>query len=143
MLRQRTEEEYEASSGGGERYLFALGQYEFRDTIGDEDGLHHFIREAPGDGADPRHYEVDRDTMYEFMARYLAGAYELEEYDLEQSPSHMSLLDVLEIATARARAGESEFSWEAFDQVETEVLGDEADDEDEGGAEDHPEGHAR
>lgn len=130
MLRLRTEEEYEATASGGIRHLFTLGQYDFQDTMDDDDLLHHFIREQPGEGEESRSYEVDRETMYEFMARYLAGLYELEEYDLDQSPSHLSLLDVLEIATARSRAGESEFSWDAFDQVEPEVIDDDGGDAD-------------
>jgi hypothetical protein len=57
-------------------------------------------------------YETDRETMYELMARYLAGEYEKAEYEMERSPAHEALLDTLEIAAARARAGETEFSFD-------------------------------
>lgn len=120
MFRQRSEEEYEAGSGGGIRNLFTLGPYEFQDTIGGEDELHHFILEPAGEN--PGIYEVDRPTMYEFMARFLGGHYEMEEYQLERSPGHDALLDMLEMVTARARAGESGFSWEEFDHGDSELL---------------------
>jgi hypothetical protein len=122
MFRQRSGDEHETSSEAGVRHLFALGPYQFRDTIDGEGRLHHFIRESSAGGAEPQIYEVDRETMYEFMARFLAGQYEMEEYGLEHSPGHDELLDVLEIASARARGGESEFSWEEFEVAETEVL---------------------
>jgi hypothetical protein len=128
MLRQRSDEEYQTSAAGGTRNLFQLGQYEFHDTLDDEEVMHHFILEAAAGDEDRQAYEVDRETMYEFMARYLAGLYELEKYALEQSPSHNTLLDLLEIAAARARSGETEFSWDEFDRAESEVLeSDEAD----------------
>ena len=136
MLRRRSTEEYEASSEGGVRHLFTLGQYVFQDTMGTEDLMHHFLVERVAEGAETTAYEVDRETMYEFMARYLAGTYELEEYGMEHSPSHHTLLDVLEIATARARTGETEFSWEEFDRAESEVIdedGEEEEDEDQAG----------
>jgi hypothetical protein len=133
MLRERSDREYESGSEGGVRHLFKLGQYEFQDTLDGDEGMHHFIRGGAPEGADPLSYEVDRETMYEFMARYLAGRFELEEYGLEQSPSHLALLDMLEIATARARAGESDFSWEEYDEVENELMDDEDDPDDEDG----------
>lgn len=120
MFRQRSAEEYEVGSEGGIRHLFAIGPYEFQDTIGGEDDTHHFVLEAAGD--DPGIYEVDRPTMYEFMARFLAGVYEMEEYDLDRSPGHDALLDMLEMVTARARAGESAFSWDEFDHGDSELL---------------------
>lgn len=127
MLRFRPREEYETHAEGGVRHLFRLGQYEFHDTIDGDEHHHHYVVEADTGGEDPPAYEVDRETMYEFMARFLAGTYELDEYDLEQSPGHNAMLDVLEIATARARAGETEFSWEEFDSPENEVLDDDLD----------------
>lgn len=131
MLRFRPYDEYETHAEGGERHLFRLGQYEFHDTIDADGHYHQYILEADTGGEEAPAYEVDRETMYEFMARFLAGTYELEEYDLEQSPSHNAMLDVLEIATARARAGETEFSWEEFDTPESELMDDE--DPEEGG----------
>jgi hypothetical protein len=122
MMKSRSHEEYQADTETGMRHLFRLGQYAFEDTLDAEDHFHHYILDGPASGADTSAYEVDRDSMYEFMARFLAGVYELEEYDLEQSPSHNALLDVLEIATARARAGETEFSWEDFDSPENELM---------------------
>lgn len=121
MFRHRTDEEYAAGSEGGVRNLFSLGPYEFHDTIGGDDALHHFILESAEDG-EPFVYEIDQPTMYEFMARFLAGEYEMREYQLERSPGHESLLDVLEMATARARGGEFGFSWDEFDRGDTEIL---------------------
>lgn len=131
MFRASSDEAYEAGSESGVRHLFELGPYTFQDTLDGEDAHHHFIVEQDAEGARSA-YEVDRDTMYEFMARFLAGAYELEEYELEHSPTHDELLDVLEIATARARSGESGFSWDEFDPAETEILDEDADEEAEG-----------
>jgi len=134
MLRQRSADEYGDLSEAGVRHLFRIGGYRFEDVVDGKGVLHHFIGEdgAGPDGADCT-YEVDRDTMYEFAARYLAGLYELERYDLDESPGHVELLDALEIATARARAGEPDFSWEEFDAVDAELIGedpDEGEDED-------------
>jgi hypothetical protein len=122
MMKWRSYDEYEADAQAGTRHLFRLGQYEFHDTMDAEDGFHHYILDGPENGSETSAYEVDRETMYEFMARFLAGVYEMEEYDLEQSPSHNALLDVLEIATARARGGETEFDWEDFDRPDTELM---------------------
>lgn len=121
MFRLRSEENYQEGSEGGVRNLFSLGPYEFHDTMGREGELHHYIVEPAADEG-PGIYEVDRQTMYEFMARFLAGHYELKEYHLEHSRGHDELLDVLEMVTARARAGESGFSWEEFDNGDTELL---------------------
>lgn len=120
MFRQRSEEEYVAGSAGGARDLFTLGPYDFQDTIGEDDSLHHFVLESADDESGV--YEVDRPTMYEFMARFLAGMYEMEEYELERSPGHDALLDMLEMVTARARTGESGFSWDEFDHGDSELL---------------------
>lgn len=135
MFRHRTTGEYESGSEGGIRNLFSLGPYEFHDTIDGDDALHHFILETAEDG-EALVYEIDQPTMYEFMARFLAGEYEMREYQLERSPGHQALLDVLEMATARARGGESGFSWDEFDRGDTEVIdgaAPDAEDEDSGG----------
>ena len=129
MFKQSTQEAYQARSQAGVRHLFGLGPYEFHDTINDDGHFHHFILETGS--TDESVYEVDRETMYEFMARFLAGEYEIDEYELEHSPGHDALLDVLELATARARSGESDFSWEEFDPGAMEVMEEGEDDEDE------------
>ena len=121
MFRHRREKEYEAAAEGGVRNLFTLGPYEFHDTIDGDEAMHHFVVETAQDG-EARVYEIDQPTMYEFMARFLAGEYEMREYHLERSPGHQALLDVLEMATARARGGESGFSWDEFDRGDTEVI---------------------
>lgn len=123
MLKQRSHDEYEAGSEGGVRNLFTLGPYDFHDTMDADDALHHFILDDSAEG-ETLAYEVDQPTMYEFMARFLAGEFEMREYHLETSPGHQALLDVLEMATARARAGESAFSWDEFDRGDTEILED-------------------
>lgn len=121
MLKQRSTQAYETGSEGGVRNLFSLGPYEFQDTLDGDEAVHHFILEVDEDGA-PFAYEIDQPTMYEFMARFLGGEYEMKEYHLERSPGHEALLDVLEMATARARAGESGFSWDEFDTADTEII---------------------
>ncbi|MBV9773752.1 MAG: hypothetical protein JO040_07375, partial [Gemmatimonadetes bacterium] len=65
---------------------------------------------------EPRVYETDPATMYEFMARYLAGEYEKEEYEMERSPAQEALLDALELATARARSGDTDFAFDDLDE---------------------------
>jgi hypothetical protein len=75
---------------------------------------------------------MDLPVTYEFMARFLAGEHELHEYEMERSPAHDEMLDILEIITARARAGEDHFTWDEFDPAETEVLDDPATDEEHG-----------
>lgn len=122
MLRERSEEEYEAASEGGVRQLFTLGPYQFRDTLDGEDGFHHFVLEPGAGGVEGAVYETDGDTMYELMARYLAGEYEKEAYRMERSPGHQALLDLLELATARARSGETDFSLEDLERGEVEVI---------------------
>jgi hypothetical protein len=130
MLRERSAEEYGDLSAAGVRHLFRIGGYRFEDVVDGEGVLHHIIGEdGAGPGGSACTYEVDRDTMYEFAARYLAGLYELEKYELDESPGHVELLDVLEIATARARGGEFDFSWEEFDAADAELIG-EGEDED-------------
>lgn len=139
MFKKSPDGDYEALSEGGVRHLFKLGPYEFHDTLDDDGAFHHFVLESAQGDADTAAYEVDWETMYEFMARYLAGEYEKAEYRMERSPGHDALLDMLEIAAARARAGETEFSLEDLERGETEVL-DEGDDFDE---EAEDEGEAR
>lgn len=131
MFKKSPDGDYEALSEGGVRHLFKLGPYEFHDTLDDDGDFHHFVLESAAGDADTSAYEVDWGTMYEFMARYLAGEYEKTEYRMERSPGHDALLDMLEIAAARARAGETEFSLEDLERGETEVLDDpvELDDE--------------
>ena len=125
MFRKSPDDDYEHLSEGGVRHLFRLGPYEFHDTL-DEDGVfHHFVLEAARGGEEARAYEVDTEIMYEMMARFLAGEYEKAEYRLERSPGHEALLDLLEIATARARAGDDDFSLEELEHEETEVFDDE------------------
>jgi hypothetical protein len=137
MFKLSTDDEHAVHSQGGVRHLFALGHFAFQDTLDDEGDFHHFVVETAADDERVR-YEVGQDLMYEFMARYLAGVYEKEEYRLERSPGHDALLDVLEMAAARARAGETEFTVDELDHAEVEVL-DEGDEE-EGGEEPDDEG---
>ncbi|HEV2149610.1 MAG TPA: hypothetical protein VGR37_19575 [Longimicrobiaceae bacterium] len=127
MFRKSSEAEYQENAVGGIRHLFQLGPFEFHDTLDAEDRFRHFVREAPAGDEEEAVYEVDRESMYEFMARYLAGEYEKTEYDMERSPGHDALLDLLELAAARARSGETEFSLEELEQGETEVIDDPVD----------------
>ncbi len=139
MFRKSSEDEHEQSSQGGTRYLFALGHFQCHDAMDGEGGLHHFVVETGGAAEEAPVYETDRVTMYELMARYLAGEYEKREYEMERSPAHEALLDTLEIAAARARAGESEFSFddlgvaEDWDEIDEdgELVEDEDDFDDE------------
>lgn len=109
MFRHSSQDEYDEKSEGGARHLFEIGDFEFLDALGSDGALHHFVIESSETGGDVLLYEADPRTMYEFMARFLAGEYEKKEYDLERSPAHAALLDVLELATARARSGDSDF----------------------------------
>ena len=118
MFRQCTEAEFDEISEGGTRYLFRLDHYELRDTLDGEGYLHFVVVESPQ--GDPVFYEADQEVMYEFMARYLAGEYEKVHHEMQRSPTHAALLDVLEMATARARSGDSHFS---FDQVDEDEAG--------------------
>ncbi|HEU4453323.1 MAG TPA: hypothetical protein VFR81_09695 [Longimicrobium sp.] len=122
MFRKSPDGDYEDLSEGGVRHLFRLGPFEFQDTLDEEGKFHHFVREGAADDEERPTYEVDPDTMRELMARYLAGEYEKAEYELERSPGHDALLDLLEMATARARAGETELSFDDLDHEETEVF---------------------
>jgi hypothetical protein len=122
MFRERQEEQYEDAAQAGVRHLFSLGEFVFQDAMDAEGMLRHFVCATPGVGGATSYFEMDTPVVYEFMARFLAGEYELRELELEHSPAHDELLDVLEIITARARAGETDFSWDEFDPAETEVL---------------------
>jgi hypothetical protein len=126
MFKQSGEGEYEANAESGVRHLFRLAHYEFQDTLDGEGVFHHHVIETADD--DTVAYEAGRELMYEFMARYLAGVYEKEEYEMDRSPGHEALLDVLELATARARAGETDFSVDELDRAEVEVLDEDGDD---------------
>jgi hypothetical protein len=128
MFRERSAGQYDDAAEAGVRHLFSLGEYVFQDTQDAEGVLRHFVSSTSDDSGNTSFFEMDTPVVYEFMARFLAGEYELREFEMEHSPAHDELLDILEILTARARAGEAEFSWDEFDPAETEVL-DEGDDE--------------
>lgn len=115
MFRAISEEEWEAKSEGGTRHLFKLGHFEFRDSLSADGDLLHFVSDFGDTEEGSVTFEVDQFTMYEFMARYLAGEYEKREYDLERSPAQDALLDTLEIAAARARSGDTDFEFEDLD----------------------------
>jgi len=119
MFRTTPIAEYDDRCEAGVRPLFALGPYDFHDSMDGEGEVHHFVVE-PGesDEDEPLVYEVDLATLYELMARYLAGEYEKAEYGMERSPAHDALLDLLELATARARSGDSDFTLDALEDVE-------------------------
>jgi hypothetical protein len=112
MFRRCSEEEQEERSSAGTRPLFTVGSFVFLDGLDAEGHLHHLVMERDEDAAA---YELDQATMYELVARYLAGEYEKEAYELEQSPGHHALLDLLEVATARARAGLPDLSLAELD----------------------------
>jgi hypothetical protein len=116
MFRQTADEEYEEKSAGGTRYLFRVGYFEFLDTLDAEGEFHRFVLELNEAGSDPTAYEADPATMYELMARYLAGEYEKEEYNLDISPAHDALLDALELLAARSRSGETDITLGPFDE---------------------------
>lgn len=121
MFRTTSISEYDERAEGGIRPLFALGPYDFHDAMDAEGEFHHFVVE-PGESEEdePLVYEVDLASMYELMARFLAGEYEKAEYGMERSPAHDALLDLLELATARARSGDSGFTLDALEDVEYE-----------------------
>ncbi|HET6231403.1 MAG TPA: hypothetical protein VFE05_15120 [Longimicrobiaceae bacterium] len=133
MFKQSSGAEFEEQSEGGTRYLFSLDHFDFTDALGDGGAMRHFVVHTGATEDDASYFEADQATMYEFMARYLAGEYEKNEYGMTRSPAHEALLDTLEIAAARARAGESDF---ALDDLDVSDELDEAgwDDEDAGGA---------
>jgi DNA-directed RNA polymerase specialized sigma24 family protein len=137
MFRQSSGDEYDTSSEGGRRYLFGIAHYEFHDTLDEQGRMHQFVVEAGEEEEEPRVYETDPPTMYELMARYLAGEYEKEEYEMERSPAQEALLDALELATARARSGDTGFT---FDDLEEIDYDDEPfeDEEEDGEDEDRP-----
>jgi hypothetical protein len=117
MFRQSSGTDSEGTSEGGIRHLFTLDHFEFLDSLDEGDRLHHFVVEHhEEETADV--YETDQATMYEFMARYLAGEYEKREFELQHSPAHGALLDALEMAMARARAGETEFSLDELEEID-------------------------
>lgn len=118
MFRQISDTAYGERSGGGVRHLFRLGHFEFHDTLDDDGMIHHFLIESPEDGEEPVIHQTDQPTMYELLARYLAGEHEKKEYEMERSPTHEALLDLLELATARARSGESDFTIEELEEEE-------------------------
>lgn len=119
MFRRCSEPEYEELSEGGVRYLFQMDHLSFRDTLDGDGFLHFFVVEETDD---PHFYESDQEVMYEFMARFLAGEYEKAHYEMERSPTHAALMDVLELVTARARAGDSTFSFDdEMEELEEEV----------------------
>jgi hypothetical protein len=107
MFRRCSDDEFDERSSAGTRPLFRVGSFVFQDTMDGEGGLHHMVIEKDDEAAA---YEMDQPTMYEMVARYLAGEYEKEAYELEHSPAHHALLDLLEMAAARARSGECEFT---------------------------------
>jgi len=118
MFQMISADESDKKSEGGTRPLFTLGHFEFRDALDGEGGLHHFVLESSETAEEPAVYETNRATMYEFMARYLAGEYEKREYELERSPAQEALLDTLEIAAARARSGEIDWEFDDLDVVQ-------------------------
>jgi hypothetical protein len=128
MFREREAGQYEEAAEAGIRHLFSLGEYVFQDAMDGDGVLRHFVCATPDESGRTSFFEMDTPVVYEFMARFLAGEYELRELEVEHSPAHDELLDVLEILTARARAGETDFSWDEFDPAETEVLDEPSDD---------------
>lgn len=116
MFRQSSDAEHEEMSEGGTRYLFQLDHYGFSDTLDGHGYLHFFVVEESDNG--PAYYETDQEVMYELMARYLAGVYEKSHYEMERSPTHAALMDVLELATARARSGDPGFAFEDGEDLE-------------------------
>lgn len=119
MFRQSSGSESEGRSEGGMRHLFTLDHFEFFDSLDESDELHHFVVEHHEDeDQEANVYETDQATMYEFMARYLAGEYEKKEFELQHSPAHGALLDALEMAMVRARAGETEFSLDELEEID-------------------------
>lgn len=122
MFRPLTDDDYEALAEAGTRPLCTVGSFVFQDVMDDSGVLRHVVVEAGEEGGS---YQADQATMYELLARYLAGEYEKAVYDLEQSPAHHALLDLLELAAARARGGDTEFSLSELDGAAEELLDDE------------------
>jgi hypothetical protein len=124
MFELSSEDLHQERAQAGVRHLFRIGNFTFEDTVDEAGGMHHFVRASGDPEGDVAFYEADRYTMYEFLARYLAGEYEKQEYDMDRSPGHAALLDLLELATARARAGESDFSIDELDEGINEDMDD-------------------
>ncbi len=124
MFQPIAEHEADEKAEGGTRHLFTLGHFEFRDSLDGEGQLHHFV--ADSSEADVQVFETDPLTMYECMARFLAGEYEKREYAMQRSPAQDGLLDTLEIAAARARSGDTDF---VFDDLEVAQELDEIEDD--------------
>ena len=122
MFRPLTDDAYEAISSAGTRPLCTVGPFVFQDALDEAGALHHVVLEH---GEEDAAYKADQATMYELLARYLAGEYEKEAYELDQSPAHHTLLDLLELAGARARSGDTEFSLSELDGAAEELLDDE------------------
>jgi hypothetical protein len=129
MFRRISEREYEERSAGGVRHLFRIDHFVLQDGLDDEGALHHCVIESGDDGDAAGWYLADRATMYEFLARYLAGEYEKKEYELARSPAHETLLDILEEAAARARSGETDFDITEIEEGEPLELEDGSDDD--------------
>jgi len=127
MFRKTAEEAYEELASAGTRPLFAVGHFGFEDTMDGGGRFHHFVVEHGED--EDLYYEADQAVMYELVARYLAGEYEKKAYELDYSPGHHALLDLLELAAARARAGETDFDLAELDGVAEEVLDEDEEEE--------------
>lgn len=127
MFRKTSEDAYEALSSAGTRPLFSVGHFVFEDTMDGDGRFHHFIIEHAED--EEFLYEADQPVMYELVARYLAGEYEKNAYELEYSPGHHALLDLLELAAARARAGETDFDLSELDGGADEILDEDEEEE--------------
>jgi hypothetical protein len=119
MFRLCSDEEFDEQSSAGTRPLFRVGSFVFQDTMDGDGHLHHMVIEQDEDAAA---YALDGATMYELVARYLAGEYEKEAYELDHSPAHHALLDLLEQAAARARSGDSDFSVADLDGSGEELI---------------------
>ena len=129
MFRLINEEVYEQASSAGTRPLFTVGHFVFEDAMDGEGRLHHVVVEHGED--EDFVYEADQPVMYELVARYLAGEYEKDAYELDHSPGHHALLDLLELATARARSGETDFDLAELDGAAEELLDEESEDDEE------------
>lgn len=125
MFRPITDDAYDTLSSAGARPLCTVGAFVFEDTMDEAGALHHVILEQGDSDEGPTAYEADQPTMYELLARYLAGEYEKTAYELEQSPAHHALLDLLELAAARARSGDTDFTLSELDGATEDLLEDE------------------
>jgi hypothetical protein len=109
MFRQISDSDFEEMSAGGVRHLARIDHFRLQDVLDDGGELRHCLLELNEEGEEQAAFLADQPTMYEFLARYLAGEWEKREYRLTRSPAHDTLLDMLEMATARARAGDTDF----------------------------------